>query len=57
MLKVNRGEVVNLLTRLIEIESVNPNMEGGTGESKIAGFIAGQLESIGMEGSLHTRGN
>jgi acetylornithine deacetylase len=49
MLNIDRDYVVHLLKRLIEIESVNPNMEEGTGEAKIASFIVNCLESIGVE--------
>jgi len=49
MLKIDRDGVVGLLRKLIEIESVNPHMEGGTGEEEISRFIADHLRSIGME--------
>ncbi len=54
MLRIDRDDVVRLLRRLIEIGSVNPKMEGGTGETKISSFIADHLESIGME--VYTQG-
>jgi len=49
MLKIDRDDVTRLLKKLIEIESVNPSVEGGIGEVEISNFIAGHLKSIGME--------
>lgn len=49
MLKIDRDDVTRLLKKLIEIESVNPSVEGGIGESEISNFIADHLKSIGME--------
>lgn len=53
MVQIEREEVVTLLKKLIEIDSVNPNMRGGAGEAEISNFIAEHLESIGME--VHTQ--
>lgn len=49
ILEIDRDYVVRLLKKLIEIESVNPRVEGGTGEAEISNFIADHLESVGME--------
>jgi len=49
ILEIDRDYVVRLLKKLIEIQSVNPYVEGGAGEAEISNFIADHLESIGME--------
>ena len=43
-------EVVELLSRLVEIDSVNPDLiAGGAGESEIARFVAEWLERAGLD--------
>jgi acetylornithine deacetylase len=43
-------EIVELLSRLVAIDSVNPDLvPGGAGEGEIAGLIAGWLERAGLE--------
>ena len=43
-------EAVELLARLVEIDSVNPSLvPGGAGEGEIARFIAGWAEDAGLE--------
>jgi len=49
ILEMDRDYVVRLLKKLIEIDSVNPHVEGGAGEAEISNFIADHLESVGME--------
>jgi len=49
ILEIDRDYVVRLLKKLIEIQSVNPHVEGGAGETEISNFIANHLESVGME--------
>jgi len=49
VLEIDRDYVVRLLKKLIEIQSVNPHVEGGAGETEISNFIADHLESVGME--------
>ncbi|MFQ6081130.1 MAG: M20/M25/M40 family metallo-hydrolase [Candidatus Bathyarchaeia archaeon] len=49
ILEIDRDYVVRLLKKLIEIESVNPHVEGGAGEAEISNFVADHLESVGME--------
>jgi len=48
MLKIDRDDVVHLLKSLIEIESVNPHMDG-SGETEVSNFIVDHLESLGMD--------
>jgi len=44
------SEVVELLRRLVGIDSVNPDLvPGGAGEGEIAGFVAEWLERAGLE--------
>jgi acetylornithine deacetylase len=52
-MKIDQEEVLRLLKRLIEIKSVNPNMENGEGEAEISDFIADYLESLKIE--VHTQ--
>jgi acetylornithine deacetylase len=41
---------VELLSRLVKIDSVNPDLvPGGAGEAAIAGFVAGWLRAAGLE--------
>ena len=49
ILEIDRDYLVRLLKKLIEIQSVNPHVEGGAGEVEISNFIADHLESVGME--------
>jgi acetylornithine deacetylase len=47
---VVRHDLVDLLSRLVAIDSVNPSLvPGGAGEAEIAGFIAGWARSAGLE--------
>ena len=47
------SELTELLGQLVEIDSVNPTLiPGGAGESAIARFLAGWLESAGLDVSL-----
>jgi len=47
------SEVVELAARLVEIESINPDIvAGGSGEGAIARFVAGWCERAGLETSL-----
>lgn len=42
--------LVDLLSRLVEIDSVNPDLvPGGAGEGEIASFVAGWLERAGLQ--------
>ena len=44
------GELVTLLSELVAIESVNPDLvPGGAGEAEIAAFVARWLERAGLE--------
>jgi len=51
--KINREEIVSLLKDMVSINSVNPNIERGTGEIELSNFIADYLEKIGLE--VHTQ--
>jgi acetylornithine deacetylase/succinyl-diaminopimelate desuccinylase family protein len=47
------SELVDLLSRLVEIDSVNPDLvQGGAGEGEIAQFVAGWLERAGLQVEL-----
>ncbi len=47
------SEVAELTTRLVEIESINPDVvPGGSGESAVAAFVAEWCERAGLEVSL-----
>jgi len=44
------SEVIDLLRRLVAIDSINPSLvPGGAGEGEIARFVAGWLEDAGVE--------
>jgi acetylornithine deacetylase/succinyl-diaminopimelate desuccinylase-like protein len=44
------SELVDLLSRLVAIDSVNPDLiAGAAGEAEIAGFVAGWLERAGLD--------
>jgi acetylornithine deacetylase len=48
------AEIVELLSRLVAIDSVNPSLvAGGAGESEIAGFIAAWAREAGLEATVH----
>jgi len=47
------SEVAELAARLVEIESINPDVvPGGSGEAEIARFVAGWCERAGLETTL-----
>jgi acetylornithine deacetylase len=47
------SDLVDLLARLVEIDSVNPDLvPGGAGEGEIARFVAGWLERAGLQVEL-----
>lgn len=51
---VDRAFVVSTLSRLVQINSVNPSLvPGGAGEAAIAGFVADTLRGIGLEVAIH----
>jgi acetylornithine deacetylase len=46
-------DLVELLTRLVAIDSVNPSLvPGGAGESEIAAFVAGWARDAGLEATV-----
>lgn len=45
---IDRTEVIGLLSDLIRIPSVNPQMGGGAGEGEIAGYLADRLKCLGL---------
>lgn len=47
------GDTMDLLARLVEIDSVNPSLvAGGAGEGAIAAFVAGWADANGLEAEL-----
>jgi acetylornithine deacetylase len=48
-IRIPKNSTVNVLRRLVRINSVNPDVGEGPGEAKIAEEIAGMLESAGLE--------
>ena len=48
-IKIPKKSTINVLRRLVKINSVNPDIGGGLGEGRIAEEIAGMLESAGLE--------
>ncbi|MBI4421448.1 MAG: M20/M25/M40 family metallo-hydrolase, partial [Gemmatimonadetes bacterium] len=54
MLSVDREFAVRTLTRLVQINSINPSLApGGAGEAEIAGFTAETIRLIGLEVTTH----
>jgi acetylornithine deacetylase len=50
---IDPQRTIDLLRRLVQIESVNPSLVvGGQGEGEIAGFVARVLSDAGIEASL-----
>src|SRR5260221_3314753 len=48
--RFNESSVVALLSDLVAIDSINPDLvDGGAGEAEIAAFIARWLEDVGCE--------
>jgi acetylornithine deacetylase len=45
---VDRSEVVSLLSDLVRIPSVNPEMGGGGGEAEVARYLADRLRGLGL---------
>lgn len=46
---INRDDVLQLLSKLIAIDSVNPSLvEGGAGETAIAAFLDAYLQDLGL---------
>jgi acetylornithine deacetylase len=54
-IKVDRAFTVRTLSRLVQINSVNPTLdpEGGKGETEIGDFVAGTLSKLGLEVAKH----
>ncbi len=54
---VDRRQIVETLTRLVEIESVNPALvPGGSGEQALAGYVAEWLQSAGLSANRRDLG-
>src|SRR5947207_12212785 len=50
MIRSAVSDLVDLLSHLVRIDSVNPDLvPGGAGEGEIAGFVAGWLERAGLD--------
>jgi acetylornithine deacetylase len=48
-----RGELIELTSRLVAIDSVNPALvEGGAGETEIAAFVAGWARAAGLDAEV-----
>jgi acetylornithine deacetylase len=45
---IDRNEAIGLLSDLVRIPSVNPQMAGGTGEFEIAKYLAERLQALGL---------
>ena len=45
---IDRTEAISLLSELVRIPSVNPQMGGGAGEGQIARYLADRLGSLGL---------
>jgi acetylornithine deacetylase len=45
---IDRQTVVDLLSTLVRIPSVNPRMGGGSGEQELARFVAAHLQALGV---------
>ncbi len=45
---IDRREVIELLSDLVRIPSVNPRMGTGTGEGEIARYLADRLRRLGL---------
>jgi acetylornithine deacetylase len=55
---IDESAMLSQLKTLISIESINPSLvDGGSGESKIAEYIGGSLEKLGLETSYQTIDN
>jgi acetylornithine deacetylase len=51
-----RDELIELTSRLVAIDSVNPALvEGGAGETEIAAFVAGWAQAAGLEAEVLER--
>jgi len=48
MTAIDNTAVVDLLSALVRIPSVNPRMGGGAGEGELAGFLAEHLRALGV---------
>ncbi len=48
-----RADVIDLTSRLVAIDSVNPSLvPGGVGETEVAGFVAGWARAAGLEADV-----
>lgn len=48
--RANRQRVIELLSQLVAIDSVNPSVEGsGRGEAELASFLSGFFQRLGLE--------
>ncbi|MBI3084357.1 MAG: M20 family metallopeptidase [candidate division NC10 bacterium] len=45
---IDRTEAISLLSELVRIPSVNPQMGGGAGEGEIAGYLADRLRALSL---------
>ncbi len=49
---IGRTEAISLLSELVRIPSVNPQMGGGEGEGQIARYLADRLKCLGLSPTL-----
>jgi acetylornithine deacetylase len=55
---IDRAQVASILAHLVKIESINPGLvAGGSGEAKIARYVAGFLRSAGLKTRIQKLGN
>jgi acetylornithine deacetylase/succinyl-diaminopimelate desuccinylase-like protein len=53
-LTINRDYLINTLTDLVRINSVNPSLvEDGRGEAEIGRYITGELRALGLAVTIH----
>ena len=49
-----QNRIINVLSKLVEIDSVNPMLSNGPGEAEIAEFIARYLENLHLNAEIQT---
>ena len=53
-LAINRAYLINTLTELVSINSINPSLvEDGPGEAEVGRYVAGALRALGLQVTIH----
>ena len=53
-LAINRAYLINTLTDLVSINSVNPSLvDDGPGEAEIGRYVASALRALGLQVTIH----